>query len=113
MYAQPVLVSGIALKLAQVSSKEQNCRLSVVANGKHLLIFSTALSETPEFLRRLLKTQIIPEMMLCQRASTDLTKLRTIVTSLIFRMTQSKKNHCLTMNAKELRIVRNVGKNEP
>lgn len=91
------MVSRIAPKLAQ----EQNCRLTVVANEKRLLIFFTALSETPDILRRvLMKIQILRDMMLCQRVRTDLTNLRTIVTSLIFRMTQSEKNHCKTMKRK-------------
>ena len=65
-------MSQIAPQLAQASSQEHKFRLSVVANEMRLLIFSTALSETPEFLRRvLLKIQIIRDMMLCQRARTD------------------------------------------
>ena len=76
------MVSRIAPKLAQASCQEHKFRLSVVANEKRLLIFSTALSETPEFLRRvLLKIQIIRDMMLCQRAGTDRTYERSLLPS--------------------------------
>jgi hypothetical protein len=76
------MASRIAPKLAQVSSKEQHCRLSVVANEKRLPIFSTALAEASEFLRRmLLKIQIILDMMLCQQASTDTIHERSLLPS--------------------------------